>query len=134
MLGGRIICHTHNQGVGRAVMSGYQAAISDGVKVIVKVDGDGQMDPCLIPYFVEPILLGEADYTKGNRFYDLEKIRAMPSMRLFGNAVLSFMSKVSSGYWDLFDPINGYTAIHSGVANHLPFRKIRRRYFFESDI
>ncbi|MEN8134066.1 MAG: glycosyltransferase family 2 protein [Thermodesulfobacteriota bacterium] len=130
----RVICHTQNQGVGGAVMSGYQAAITDGAGVIVKVDGDGQMDPSLIPYFVEPILAGEADYTKGNRFYDLEEIRAMPPMRLFGNAVLSFMSKLSSGYWHLFDPTNGYTAIHPDVAKHLPLGKISRRYFFETDI
>lgn len=130
----RVIYHAQNQGVGGAVMSGYQAAITDGAEVIVKVDGDGQMDPSLIPYFVEPILAGEADYTKGNRFYDLEEIRAMPPMRLFGNAVLSFMSKLSSGYWHLFDPTNGYTAIHADVVKHLPLGKISRRYFFETDI
>ncbi|MCK4838554.1 MAG: glycosyltransferase family 2 protein, partial [Desulfobulbaceae bacterium] len=78
----RVICHAQNQGVGGAVMSGYQAAITDGAEVIVKVDGDGQMDPSLIPYFIKPILAAEADYTKGNRFYDLEEIRAMPFMRL----------------------------------------------------
>jgi glycosyltransferase involved in cell wall biosynthesis len=130
----RVICHAQNLGVGGAVMSGYQAASTDGAEVIVKVDGDGQMDPGLIPYFVEPILAGEADYTKGNRFYDLEEIRAMPPMRLFGNAVLSFMTKLSSGYWNLFDPTNGYTAIHADVVKHLPLGKISRRYFFETDM
>lgn len=88
----------------------------------------------LIPDFIAPILAGEADYTKGNRFFDLEEIRAMPRIRLFGNAVLSFMTKLSSGYWDLFDPTNGYTAIHVAVARHLPFKKISQRYFFETDI
>lgn len=102
--------------------------------IIVKVDGDGQMDPGLLPRFVEPIIQGEADYTKGNRFFDLEEIRQMPKMRLFGNAVLSFMTKLSSGYWDLFDPTNGYTAIHKDVARLLPFHKISRRYFFETDM
>jgi glycosyltransferase involved in cell wall biosynthesis len=130
----KVIFHAQNQGVGGAVMSGYQAAITDGADVIVKVDGDGQMDPSLIPCFIEPILAGEADYTKGNRFYNLEEIRAMPPMRLFGNSVLSFMSKLSSGYWDLFDPTNGYTAIHVDVLQHLPLRKISRRYFFETDM
>ncbi len=115
-------------------MTGYHKAISDGVEVIIKLDGDGQMDPRLIPNFIAPILSGEADYTKGNRFFDLEEIRNMPNMRLFGNAVLSLMTKLSSGYWDLFDPTNGYTAIHADVARHLPFRKISRRYFFETDI
>jgi dolichol-phosphate mannosyltransferase len=130
----RVVFHEYNQGVGGAVMTGYKAAISDGADVIVKVDGDGQMDPSLILSFVSPILAGEADYTKGNRFFDLEEIRAMPKLRMFGNAVLSLLTKLSSGYWDLFDPTNGYTAIHADVARHLPFSKISRRYFFETDI
>ena len=129
-----VIVHDKNQGVGGAVMTGYQAAIAAGAEVIVKVDGDGQMDARLIPNFIVPILAGEADYTKGNRFYDLEQLRNMPPMRLFGNAVLSLMSKVSSGYWDIFDPTNGFTAIHADAARHLPFGKISRRYFFETDM
>ena len=130
----RVIYHKINQGVGGAVMTGYRAAIAAGAEVIVKVDGDGQMDPSLIPVFTALILAGEADYAKGNRFFDLEEIRAMPKIRLFGNAVLSFMTKFSSGYWDLFDPTNGYTAIHADVARHLPFEKISNRYFFETDM
>lgn len=129
-----VIEHVENQGVGGAVMTGYQAAIDDDITVIVKVDGDGQMDPALISQFAAPILQGEADYAKGNRFFDLEQIRAMPPIRLFGNAVLSLMTKLSSGYWDLFDPTNGYTAIHADAARHLPFRQISRRYFFETDM
>lgn len=129
-----VIEHLENQGVGGAVMTGYKAAIDEGMEVIVKVDGDGQMDPALIPDFIAPILNGEADYTKGNRFFDLEQIRTMPSVRLFGNAVLSLMTKLSSGYWDLFDPTNGFTAIHADAARHLPFKRISRRYFFETDM
>ena len=130
----KVAFHAENQGVGGAVMTGYRAAIEDGMTVFVKIDGDGQMDPRLIPSFVAPIVEGEADYVKGNRFFDLEKIRSMPPLRLFGNAVLSFMTKLSSGYWDLFDPTNGFTAIHAEAARHLPFSKISRRYFFETDI
>lgn len=129
-----VLQHEVNQGVGGAVMTGYTAAIADGAKVIVKVDGDGQMDARLIPDFAMPILAGEADYTKGNRFYDLEQLRSMPPMRLFGNAVLSLMNKVSSGYWDVFDPTNGFTAIHADAARHLPLDKLSRRYFFETDM
>jgi glycosyltransferase involved in cell wall biosynthesis len=129
-----VLEHTENQGVGGAVLTGYRAAIADGARVIVKLDGDGQMDPALIPDFVAPILDGEADYTKGNRFFNLERLRAMPKLRLFGNAVLSLMTKLSSGYWDLFDPTNGYTAIHADAARFLPFDKISRRYFFETDM
>jgi glycosyltransferase involved in cell wall biosynthesis len=129
-----VIRNRENQGVGGAVMTGYKAAIEEGVDIFVKIDGDGQMDPGLIQNFVAPIVAGEADYTKGNRFFDLAEIRAMPPVRLFGNAVLSFMAKLSSGYWNLFDPTNGYTAIHRDVARHLPFRSISRRYFFETDM
>ncbi len=129
-----VLEHHENQGVGGAVMTGYRAAIADGMDILVKVDGDGQMDASLIPAFVAPIANGEADYTKGNRFFDLEQLRQMPPMRLFGNAVLSLMTKLSSGYWDLFDPTNGYTAIHANTARHIPFAKVSRRYFFETDM
>jgi dolichol-phosphate mannosyltransferase len=130
----KVVRMTQNQGVGGAVLAGYKTAIDDQMDIIVKVDGDGQMDPALILDFVAPIITGEADYTKGNRFFDLEEIHTMPKLRLFGNAVLSFMTKLSSGYWDLFDPTNGYTAIHCDVAKRLPFEKISRRYFFETDM
>ena len=124
----------HNLGVGGAVMSGYRFALEDGAQIVVKLDGDGQMDPALIPRIVEPIITGRADYTKGNRFFNLNHIRKMPGLRLFGNAVLSFLNKLSSGYWDIFDPTNGYTAIHTDILRELPLEKISNRYFFESDM
>ncbi len=130
----RVIRLSENKGVGGAVMAGYRAALADQADVIVKVDGDGQMDPALIPDFVAPIISGEADYTKGNRFYDLEMVRSMPGVRIFGNAVLSLLTKLSSGYWNLFDPTNGYTAIHADACRRLPFQKISERYFFETDM
>jgi dolichol-phosphate mannosyltransferase len=130
----KVIFNEKNKGVGGAVMTGYRAAIEDNMQVVVKVDGDGQMNPALIPEFIEPILVGEADYTKGNRFYNLEEIHQMPKVRLFGNAALSLLNKLSSGYWDVFDPTNGYTAIHVDVLKKLPFAKISERYFFESDM
>lgn len=126
--------HTINQGVGGAVISGYKAALFDGIDVVVKIDGDGQMDPALIPDFIRPILEGKADYTKGNRFFDLEHINRMPKMRLLGNSILSFMNKISTGYWDIFDPTNGYTAIHSAIIKKIAFSRVSKRYFFESDM
>lgn len=129
-----ILRHEVNQGVGGAVITGYERALSDGADIVVKIDGDGQMNPALIKDFVSPIVRGEADYTKGNRFYDLEKITSMPKVRLFGNAVLSFMAKFSTGYWNLFDPTNGFTAIHRDLIAHLPLSKISKRYFFETDM
>lgn len=130
----RVIFHAVNRGVGGAVLTGYRAAVYAGADVIVKLDGDGQMDPALIPAFVAPIVRGEADYTKGNRFFEIETVRAMPFVRLVGNAGLSFLTKLSSGYWNLFDPTNGYTAISARVAARIPGNKISQRYFFESDM
>jgi len=129
-----VIFHEANQGVGGATITGYQTAITEGADIVVKIDGDGQMDPGLIGAFVGPIVEGLADYTKGNRFFLLEDVQAMPRTRLFGNAILSFFSKVSTGYWHVFDPTNGYTAIHGKVLKCLPLDKISRDYFFESDM
>lgn len=129
-----LIRHASNQGVGGAVISGYRKAIADGADVIVKLDGDGQMDPALIPIFIAPIVEGYADYVKGNRFFDLQEIRQMPLSRRIGNLALSFMSKASTGYWNIFDPTNGYTAIHAKIAARLPLDRISQRYFFESDM
>lgn len=130
----KVLRHAVNQGVGGAMITGYRAALADGHAVMVKIDGDGQMDPALIPRFIRPILQGKADYTKGNRFYQIESLREMPSVRLFGNAVLSLLTKVSSGYWGVFDPTNGFTAIHGAVLAHIPLDKVSRDYFFESDM
>jgi dolichol-phosphate mannosyltransferase len=123
-----------NLGVGGATITGYRAAIADGADLIVKLDGDGQMDPGLIPRLVRPLQDGEADYVKGNRFFDLEGLRSMPALRMAGNSLLSFLSKLSSGYWNIFDPTNGFTAIHALVARQLPLDKLSPRYFFESDL
>jgi glycosyltransferase involved in cell wall biosynthesis len=130
----RVLHHERNRGVGAATMTGYRAAIADGADILVKLDGDGQMDAALIPRLVKPIERGEADYTKGNRLHDLESIRRMPVLRLVGNAALSFITKASSGYWGIVDPTNGFTAIHARAAERLPLDKISPGYFFESDM
>jgi len=130
----RVVIHEKNLGVGGATISGYQKAFELGADIIVKVDGDGQMDPAMIHTLVQPILRGEADYAKGNRFYRLNGLAKMPGVRLFGNLVLSFASKMSSGYWKIFDPTNGFTAIHQKVAKELALDKISNGYFFESDM
>ena len=129
-----VIRHDKNRGVGGATMTGYRAALAEDIDIVVKVDGDGQMDPAFIPTLVRAIAAGRADYAKGNRFYDLELLRGMPRMRLFGNAMLSLVNKVASGYWDVMDPTNGYTAIHRKALAMLPLDKLDERYFFESDM
>jgi glycosyltransferase involved in cell wall biosynthesis len=130
----RVLRHERNQGVGGATLTGYRAALADGATVIVRLDGDGQMDPALIPRLLRPIQDGEADYAKGNRFFELEGLRPMPPLRLLGNSLLSFASKLSSGYWNVFDPTNGFTAIHAAVLRQLPQDKLARDWFFESDL
>jgi len=129
-----VLYHVKNLGVGAAVITGYRQAIEDGMEIVVKLDSDGQMDPKLIDIFIGPILDGTADYTKGNRFYNVESLIGMPKLRLFGNGILSFLTKFSSGYWNVMDPTNGYTAIHTNVLKILPLEKIEQRYFFESDM
>ncbi len=131
-----VVVHRHpeNRGVGAATVTGYAAALAAGAEIVVKVDGDGQMDPAFIPTLIRGLVAGQADYAKGNRFYDFELLRAMPRVRLFGNAVLSLVNKVASGYWDVMDPTNGFTAIHRTALSALPLGKLDRGYFFESDM
>lgn len=130
----RILRTGRNLGVGGATMTGYKAALADSCDIIVKIDGDGQMEPSLIPYLIAPIVDGDADYTKGNRFFNIQDVRGMPPGRLLGNAALSFLTKLASGYWTIFDPTNGFTAIHARVLERLPLARISQRYFFESDM
>jgi len=123
-----------NQGVGGATMAGYREAIARGGQVLVKVDGDDQMDLGYIASLVAPILLGEADYAKGNRFTSISHLATMPSIRVLGNAALSFAAKLSTGYWNIFDPTNGYTAIEAQVARMAIDKRVSRRFFFETDL
>ncbi|MEX1133645.1 MAG: glycosyltransferase family 2 protein [Acidimicrobiia bacterium] len=123
-----------NLGVGGATMVGYKAALTTAPDVVVKIDGDGQMNPALLPGLIQPILLHRADYVKGNRFFQPEFLSEMPLIRRIGNAGLSFLTKLSSGYWHIMDPTNGFTAIHGTVLALLPFDKVEPRFFFESDM
>jgi glycosyltransferase involved in cell wall biosynthesis len=136
MSGGRTIgIHLdQNRGVGGAVMAGFQRACELGADVIVKLDGDGQMDSRYIPLLVEPLLTGKADYAKGNRFRSVLSLGEMPTTRRIGNAVLSLWTKLASGYWNIFDPTNGYIAVRREVVEMLPSKLIHRRYFFESSM
>lgn len=123
-----------NTGVGGAVVAGYVQALKDDMDIVVKVDGDGQMDCKLISKFSRPIVEGKADYTKGNRFNSIDSLVSMPFVRKIGNALLSFVNKASSGYWKVMDPTNGFTAIHKTALSLLPLEKLSKRYFFESDM
>ena len=130
----KVIFHEENLGVGGAMITGYKAALETDADIIVKLDGDGQMDPALISELIAPIVNGRADYTKGDRLDSLTGLSQMPSIRLFGNAGLSLLTKISTGYWNITDPTNGYTAIHRDVLKMLPLGMLSKRFFFESDM
>jgi dolichol-phosphate mannosyltransferase len=123
-----------NLGVGGAVKVGYRESLKSNIDIIVKIDGDNQMNPDEINKLVEPLLNAEYQYAKGNRFLNRDEIENYPKARFYGNIFLSFMSKLSSGYWDIFDPINGYTAITKESLKILNLKKIDDGYFFESDM
>jgi glycosyltransferase involved in cell wall biosynthesis len=120
-----------NRGVGAAMRAGFTAAIELGADIVVKIDSDGQMDPARIADLVAPILRGEADFAKGNRFHDLRFIRAMPFVRRLGNLGLSFLVKAASGYWSVFDPCNGFLALRVSQLRTMRFEMLAERYFFE---
>lgn len=130
----RVIFHAENRGVGGAMITGYRAALEAGAEIVVKLDGDGQMDARLVPQLTAPLRAKTADYAKGNRFFHPDYLLRMPKIRVLGNTLLSFANKLISGYWDLMDPANGFTAIHRTALQLLPLEKIDPRYFFESDM
>lgn len=130
----QIIVNGQNLGVGGATIAGYRRALQEDVDIVVKLDADGQMDPNNIGKLIKPIVDCEADYTKGFRFHDRQTLRKMPKIRLFGNLGLSYLVKMASGYWNIFDPTNGFTAIHRGALELLELDNISRDYFFETDM
>jgi glycosyltransferase involved in cell wall biosynthesis len=116
------------------MISGYTAALGTPAQIIVKIDGDGQMNPAYLTRLLEPLRTCQADYAKGNRFYDFAALRAMPTLRRLGNTALTFLVKAASGYWSVSDPSNGYTAIRRETLELINFEWIDRGYFFESSM
>jgi len=129
-----LVSHQVNQGVGKATFTGYLKAVELGAGIIVKIDGDDQMDPAYLPDLLTPILMEEADYTKGNRFLHYSELGSMPVVRRIGNAGLSILTKLASGYWNIFDPTNGYTAINAKLVPLLKDADVDKRFFFETSM
>lgn len=129
-----IIYNKKNLGVGGSIKVGYQESLKKNFDIIVKIDGDNQMNPNEMDKLIEPLLNGEYNYSKGNRFLMNEEIINYPKVKFYGNIFLSFISKLSTGYWDIFDPINGYTAITKESLQKLNLSKIDNGYFFETDM
>ena len=129
-----MIRHPSNQGVGGAMVTGYRRALEMGAQIVVKIDGDGQMDMDQLPKLVQPLVEGRADYTKGNRFRDFKSLQQMPFIRRVGNMGLAFLAKAATGYWHMFDPTNGFNAIRSEALAELPLDRVDRTYYFETSM
>ncbi|GAB2464955.1 glycosyltransferase family 2 protein [Xylanimonas ulmi] len=129
-----LVRHETNKGVGGAIITGHRKAMALGADVNVIMAGDAQMDPDYLPPLLEQVTTHGYGFAKANRFFAPESFHGMPRYRVFGNIVLSFMTKFASGYWHLFDPQNGYTAIRTEVLRRLDLDRIAPRYSFENDL
>jgi len=123
-----------NIGVGGSMVRGYQKALELKADIIIKIDGDGQMDPSYFPVLINNLIEEKFDYVKGNRFLAEESLTFMPRHRLLGNIVVTFMNKLATGYWNIFDPQNGFTGIVGGVLRSINLKKVHKGYFFENDM
>ena len=121
-------------GVGSAIISGHERALQDDVDVVAVMAGDGQMDPTILSHMLDPVVSGKADYAKGDRLSRLEHRREMPAWRMFGNFLLTNLSRIASGYWHVSDPQNGYTAISRETLQKLDLSRIERGFAFENDM
>ncbi len=117
-----LIQHDTNKGPGAALASGFKAALINKNDIVVKVDGDGQMSPDQIIHLIKPISEGFADYTKGDRLSKLDYRNSMPIIRLYGNLILTYMTRIASGYWQLNDAQNGFIAISKKALQTIDLR------------
>ena len=129
-----IVSNQSNQGVGAAIVKGYKIALEENVDIIAVMDGDNQMDSEYLPSLLAPIIAGKADYTKGDRLSKLSLSKGMSKWRLFGNWVLTVLTKIASGYWNVKDPQNCYTAITSKVLRQIDLNKVYPRYGYCNDL
>ena len=129
-----LIRHEHNTGVGGAILDGHRRALELGADVSVVMAGDAQIDPAYLPSLLDPIAEEGVEFTKANRFFSRSSFAGMPKYRFLGSVVLSFMTKMASGYWHLFDPQNGYTAISRSALERIDLDKISLGYQFENDM
>lgn len=129
-----LLSHTENQGVGAAVVTGYKHALMRDIDVVAVMNGDGQMDPEDLVRVIAPVVRGETDYVKGNRLFRGESWRMIPHYRYLGNATLSLLTKIVSGYWHIADSQSGYTAIARIALERLDLNRIYKRYGMPNDI
>ena len=127
------ICHTKNEGVGGAIVTGYKWARDNEISISVVMAGDAQMDPKDLPKLLDPVVDGEVDYSKGNRLFTGRAWRVIPKTRYLGNAVLSFLTKIASGYWHVADSQSGYGAVSLEVLKTIDLDSIYKRYGMPND-
>src|SRR5919198_4401091 len=130
----RVVERTENGGVGAAIVTGYEAAIEERIDVTVVMAADNQMDPSELESIAGPVARGEADYAKANRLFTGKAWEVIPRHRYLGNAVLSFLTKIASGYWHVADSQAGYTAISLPMLEQLDLDRVYRRYGFPNDL
>ena len=129
-----IAVHPENRGLARAMETGFRCALELGADIVVKMDGDGQMDPAQLPRLLAPAVTGEADLVKGNRFLRPRHASGMSAGRLAGNLTLSLLTKLASGYWNVFDPTNGYLAVRRQLLEEVDLARLGPGYFFETSL
>jgi glycosyltransferase involved in cell wall biosynthesis len=129
-----VIAHERNQGVGAAIVTGYRRAIAIDADVTCVMAADGQMDPDDLETLVRAIAVDETDYAKANRLFTGQAWQLIPRTRYLGNAALSFMTKIASGYWHVADSQSGYTAVNLETLKLLDLDRIYRRYGFPNDL
>jgi glycosyltransferase involved in cell wall biosynthesis len=129
-----VLVHERNRGVGAAIVTGYERAVEERVDITAVMAGDNQMDPADLPILCEPVARGEVDYAKTNRLFTGQAWELMPKHRYLGNAVLSLLTKIASGYWHVADSQSGYTAIGLPVLEQLDLRRLYPRYGFPNDM
>jgi glycosyltransferase involved in cell wall biosynthesis len=130
----KVLHHDKNQGVGGSLISGFLEAMKQNHEVVIKMDGDGQMNVSYLDSMIATILDEKYGFVKGNRFFDQKKLQKMPIIRRIGNMGMGFLIKMASGYWNVFDPTNGFFCIHTSVLQKIDFNRISKRFFFESSL
>lgn len=129
-----VLHHAKNQGVGGAMISGFQESVKQNHEVVIKIDGDGQMNSNYFEKMLTTVFEGEYNFVKGNRFFDRKMLRKMPAIRRIGNIGMGFLIKMASGYWNIFDPTNGFFCIHTSLLKRIDFERLSKRFFFESSL
>jgi glycosyltransferase involved in cell wall biosynthesis len=129
-----VLCHERRSGVGAAILTGYRRALDDGLDVVAVMNGDNQMDPADLPTLVEPVACGEVDYAKANRLFTGQAWQLIPKTRYLGNAILSMLTKIASGYWHVADSQSGYTVVSREMLERLDLDRVYTSYGFPNDM